>query len=140
MKDNCIHLSDAEMDDLLTTAEVSGLEIEDVISTAAWTFARNEDNFKSFYIREILFNNGGKGIEKPRPRKTISMGWRVVSFPSSARMLLRREHQSDFSPLQKIRVAIAYFLGMPLERRICLAHEHAAQIPTETAAGTPMPD
>jgi hypothetical protein len=71
MKDNFIHLSDAEMDGLLTTAEVSGLEIEDVISTAAWTFARNEDNFKSSYIREILFNNGGKGIEKPRPRKTV---------------------------------------------------------------------
>jgi hypothetical protein len=55
------------------------------------------------------------------------MPWQVVSVPSSAKALLRKNREADFSPIQKIRAAIRLYSTLPLDYRIQLARDYTAQ-------------
>jgi hypothetical protein len=55
------------------------------------------------------------------------MPWQVVSVPSSAKALLRKNREADFSSIQKIRAAIRLYSTLPLDYRIQLARDYTAQ-------------
>jgi hypothetical protein len=55
------------------------------------------------------------------------MAWHVVSYPSSARDLLRNGSGGSFSPVQKIGAAVWLYATLPLYDRVRLVQEYLAQ-------------
>jgi hypothetical protein len=62
------------------------------------------------------------------------MRWHVVSFPPSARKVLRKKGRSDFSPVQMIRAAIRHYTRQPLAVRIQLVREYLASQPDQDSS------
>jgi hypothetical protein len=67
------------------------------------------------------------------------MAWHVVSVPSSAKELLRKNGEADFSPVQKIGAAVRLYTTLPLMQRIVLAQEYAALYPATPGTRFPRP-
>jgi hypothetical protein len=66
------------------------------------------------------------------------MAWHVVSFPPSARALLPRNREGDFSPVQKIVAAIQFFTTLPLPDRLRLARQYTAQYRAKQGESGPL--
>jgi hypothetical protein len=67
------------------------------------------------------------------------MAWHVVSVPSSAKALLRKTGEADFSPIQKIGAAVRLYTTLPLMQRILLAREYTAQYRATPGTRFPYP-
>jgi hypothetical protein len=127
---NQIHVSDSEMEALATTAAVGGFAVEEAVGAAIGAFAGQEEAFKENYLRATWLapqtTRSCRGRD-PNSRGEGSVPWHIVSFPSTAKSLLRKHRKEDFSPVQKIRAAIQFYAALPLHCRIQLAREYTAQ-------------
>jgi len=124
-----IHISDAEMEVLASTAAMGNLTLEEVMGTAAWMFAQQDEGFKVYYLRKIwlLSNTSLPGMPPRRHgQKERFQTWHIVVVPCSVKQLLPRKGREDFSPVQKLAAAIQLFTTLPRDERLQLAREYIA--------------
>ena len=57
-----IHISDAEMDALATTAAAGNFAVEDLVGAAIWAFSEQEEGFKEDYIRATWLEPGASPL------------------------------------------------------------------------------
>ena len=71
VRKNVIYLSDDQLQALAVTAAAGNFSLEDLVAVAAWAFAREEESFKNYYIREVWCKNASLRPETRQRRSSM---------------------------------------------------------------------